>query len=1129
MPANTYTPSVNIIRDANRDLVYYVTPNARRVVEQIGNDVKQGQRAFNIIGAYGTGKSSLLWALEQSLRAATEPGRKRFFEVNLLPNAAVEVVNVVGDYASIIETIADRFGADDTQTTSILQAIYDRYHEFGQKHPTRQPLLMLVVDEFGKFLEHAAKHEPERELYFIQRLAEFANDTRHNICLVTTVHQNTDAYASDLNETQRREWTKVKGRLREITFNEPVEQLLFLAGEHMSSRADNVPANLPAKVQVKAALKLAQSSKALSLEKSQAPDIAAKISPLDPLSASTLTLALQRYGQNERSLFSFLESTDHTGLSRVELSVTNPFYNVANVFDYLQFNFYAYLSSSKDNPDFIQWRGIRMTLEKVEGQFGLTAEPYEKLVKTVGLLAIFMPYSATLDKAFLVQYAQGCLGIADAEQRISELETWNIIRYRNYRGRYVPNEGSDLDVQVELSLAGNDVDKVRDVATLLQRYYQLPPVVAKRHTYLTGTPRVFEYWISERPLNKVPEGEIDGYINLIFTEYLTLEDIRARVADEKEAILYVYYQHTDEIREQLFDIEKTKLVMERHDEDKVALNELTQILEHQTNLLNHLILDGLFDPKKVTWLFKGNEPENPIDSPRALNQLLSEVCEKVYDKAPTFRNELVNRHKYASSIGLAKRNYLKALTERWGEPELGFDKDLFPPEKTIYLTLLAQNGLYDLFRTDRTDRLTADNVPTEPTLDPDSTFGPLWHESDEFIRSAKQGRRTVAEFCEILSTRPFKLKQGLIEFWVPTYLFLKRDDFALFEDGIYVADFSYEILELMMKDPRRYALKAFGVDGLRLNLLNGYRHLFQQNTELRFSNGSFIETIKPLLTFYRDLPDYAKHTKRLSRESLAVRVAIERAQEPEKTFFEDLPTALGYSADELQTVPDRFEAFIVGLQDAIRDIRTAYDGLIGRFEAFLLTDYVGETVEFEAYQTRLQDRFTNVPDDLLHPPQRTFLSRLRSQLDDRTAWLNSLTQALVGKPLSTLRDTDEAVLYDRFRRMMRDLDNVTYLTPADIDGEQEEVFSLTIGTVVEGLSEQLVRMPRSKRPQVEITEKALRRTLSNDSLVNIAALTNVPKALPINEPRQTRTRHIGRQRQCRAGDLHAQPLPRPWP
>ena len=56
MPANTYTPSVNIIRDANRELVYYPTPNAVRVVNQISDDFKTGRRAFNIVGAYGTGK-----------------------------------------------------------------------------------------------------------------------------------------------------------------------------------------------------------------------------------------------------------------------------------------------------------------------------------------------------------------------------------------------------------------------------------------------------------------------------------------------------------------------------------------------------------------------------------------------------------------------------------------------------------------------------------------------------------------------------------------------------------------------------------------------------------------------------------------------------------------------------------------------------------------------------------------------------------------------------------------------------------------------------------------------------------------------------------------------------------------
>ena len=133
-----------------------------------------------------------------------------------------------------------------------------------------------------------------------------------------------------------------------------------------------------------------------------------------------------------------------------------------------------------------------------------------------------------------------------------------------------------------------------------------------------------------------------------------------------------------------------------------------------------------------------------------------------------------------------------------------------------------------------------------------------------------------------------------------------------------------------------------GWRGLRLDLFNSYRHLFNQSTQLRFSNQAFIETVKPLLTFYRGLPDYAKETKQLSKEALAVRAAIAQSQEPEKTFFEDFPMALGYSTDALQTAPDQLALYIDRLQDAIREIRLAYDELLNRFESVLLTEYVGE-------------------------------------------------------------------------------------------------------------------------------------------------------------------------------------------
>ncbi len=223
-----YSTSTNIIRDLKRDIGYIVTPNALRIVDQIKSDFSRGLRSFNIIGSYGTGKSSFLWALEQSLT-----GGKKIFKTDLLPNQKVEVIKFIGEYKSLTQVFYDHFEikTKDQHVEDLLSLIYFQYDDLSKK--SKNPLLVIVLDEFGKFLEYASQHEPEKELYFIQQLAEFANDPENNILLITTVHQNFDAYAISLSNAQKQEWTKVKGRFREIVFNEPIEQLLFLAAEHL--------------------------------------------------------------------------------------------------------------------------------------------------------------------------------------------------------------------------------------------------------------------------------------------------------------------------------------------------------------------------------------------------------------------------------------------------------------------------------------------------------------------------------------------------------------------------------------------------------------------------------------------------------------------------------------------------------------------------------------------------------------------------------------------------------------------------------------------------------------------------------------------------------------------------------
>jgi ribosomal protein S15P/S13E len=1069
--ANNFTTSVNIIRDTDRDFNYIPTPNAKQVVSQIVNDFKKGIRSFNIVGTYGTGKSSFLLAFEQSIK-----GTKRYFEPNFATKSKYDFIKIVGSCASIIEQFADAFEVqtNKNQQENILSEIFNRYHSIGQENK----VLFVLIDEFGKFLEYASKHNPENELYFVQQLAEFCNNPKHNIVLITTVHQNLESYAYGLSKTQQQEWTKVKGRFREITFNEPVEQLLFLASEYVAEHFDTKTS----KSQIEKCLKLTTNTKAFNFNKDFLKEISSKLYPLDILSANVLTLSLQRYGQNERSLFSFLESSDHTGLAKFNKK-ENPFYNLSNVYDYLNFNFYSFLTS-KYNPDFSAWGSIRSAIEEVERAFDSDINNYIKTVKTIGLLNIFSASGSILDLSFLIEYLSVASGIDNSKEIVSNLEAKNIIRYRNHSKRFILFEGTDLDIQTALIDAGNKISEVVDISTLLNKHIQFPPVFAKQYSFTTGTPRYFEFVISDYPIQKIPEGEIDGFVNLVFNGKLKESDIENKSKLQEEAVIYCFFKNSTEIKNLLFEIEKIQKVLEENKEDKVAKRELENIIESQVRLLNHFITESIYSgSKEVKWFFNGDEKK--ITNKKDFNKLLSQVCSLVYDATPIFKNELVNKHKISSSIHTAKRNYFKALANDWDKENLGFEDSKFPPEKTIYLSLLKENEISPI-RENRTDVI---------SIDKKSSFFKLWRASVGFLESAKNEQLKVSDLSDLLSKRPFKLKQGLIDFWVPTFLFLKRDDFAIFNDESYIPNLSEENLELIAKYPYKYSIKTFDIEGVKLDIFNSYRTFLNIATEQKFDNNSFIETIKPFIVFYKQLPEYSKNTKRLSPSAIKIRKAIATSKDPEETFFEAFPSALGLTLSSLQQDKSKLQNYTTSLQDAVRELRTAYDELVKRFEDFICIEFVGKTSEFEEYKAYLQKRFSKLKKHMLLNNQKTFVQRLDSPLDDRKAWLNSIAQAVTGKTLEAFSDEDEILLYEKFKSMILELDSLTKISKTDIDESKEEVIGVKIDSFFSKIDPKVVRVPKNKSKEIEQLKNELKNKLGKDNTSNIAAVLNLLKEL----------------------------------
>jgi hypothetical protein len=505
--------SVNILRDRNKDIIYYPTPNAIKVVEDIFNHFKNGHRSFSIIGSYGTGKSSFLLALQKSLSK-----QKKYFALKNIPDFKVDFINIVGESKSIKDVFANYFDLENKKKSAneILNEIYLKYHALGKTNP----LLVITIDEFGKFLEYAAINKPEEELYFIQQLAEFANNADYNILLLTTIHQNFDAYAAELKNSQKQEWTKVKGRFKEVTFNEPIEQLLFLASEKLTEYEK--PSIT--KKQLNDSLNILKQSNLFSLNEEFAKSTATNLFPIDIISAGAISLCIQRYGQNERSLFSFLDGTDKKSLDYHIKNKPKEIFSLVAVYDFLINEFYTYINS-KFNVDYTGWASVFKAIDSTENQFDKDLEIYLSIVKIIGLLNIVGKQSANLNKLIINEYLTKILNLENPSKYLDQLETKKIIRYQNYNNRYVPYEGTDVDINLELIKVANDIEDIVDVATMLQKNYDLPPIVAKKETFDKGAPRLFEYRISSEPITETPVNEIDGFINLIFNPKLNKEEI----------------------------------------------------------------------------------------------------------------------------------------------------------------------------------------------------------------------------------------------------------------------------------------------------------------------------------------------------------------------------------------------------------------------------------------------------------------------------------------------------------------------------------------------------------------------------------------------------------------------------
>ena len=154
----------------------------------------------------------------------------------------------------------------------------------------------------GKFLEYAAQ-DPQGDVFVLQTLAEFATRSDQTpLFLLTILHQAFEQYASKAAKSQQEEWAKIQGRFEDIAFVEPTEQVLRLIGSAIERTSGDEEINLsfPTELELKPN----------QLTEDEFSELLRNCLPLHPTVVLVIDSIFRRFGQNERSLFAFLSSSE---------------------------------------------------------------------------------------------------------------------------------------------------------------------------------------------------------------------------------------------------------------------------------------------------------------------------------------------------------------------------------------------------------------------------------------------------------------------------------------------------------------------------------------------------------------------------------------------------------------------------------------------------------------------------------------------------------------------------------------------------------------------------------------------------------------------------------------------------
>lgn len=1051
-----YTRSVNLERDlalADSLQGYLPTPRGADLLERIAaalTSPRSAARAWTVTGVYGTGKSAFAHFAAALHGSAADPARRLALDILRQKPATAELADAfermvpesglvravltgrreplghaivrglargaegfwggrAGRKPAVLATLLAFKDAVDAGEAADLRQLPELVRELARASGAG---VLVLIDEMGKVLEHAAGAGDGTDLYLLQQMAEFPSEPGEPPVLVLgLLHQAFSEYGHGLTSAERAEWDKIQGRYESVVFAEAPEQMLQLVAHAISAELPHGFARQVEGLSAAWADYLQSEMQHPYIAEIMSAERIASLYPLHPVTALVLPTLCAKYAQNDRSLFTFLTSEEPHSFARflseqrVDADAEHPHLPVLQLPELYDYFIDVGGVGISARGQFQRWAEVHGLIHDAVGLSDQEMAAL-KVIGTLNLVTSAGPLRASraLVLAALLERPDDARQVEHWSQVIDELVAKRLVAYRRQIDELRVWEGSDFDVEgaVQLRL---DAER-RPLGTILTKHAPLSPIVAERHSYRTGTLRYFErkyvdsrdalgelcasaatdgviaYWVGDHALTEVPAATADGR-PLVVVAARQLGALRS-AAREISA---------------LSELERTEPALQT---DGVARKEVRQRVVAAQRVLEQTLRDA-FDVRAADaaadhaqcWV--GGAPWHGGN----FNAALSTLCDLVYHDGPVLWNELLNRRDLTAQGAAARRELIEALVENHAKEQLGLKG--YGPEVSMYASALQSTGIHRF-----------DDAAGHWVIGPPLTNGlaAVWEAMEGFFSGSTEQVRSLDQLYTLLDAPPYGVKAGLIPVLIAAALIHHSDDVSLYRDGSFLPVLGAEQFEILVKQPARFGVKHLRLHGIRFELFRQLENVITGAggpLPAKVRNTTVLGVVRPLIRFATSLPAVTKKATSLSREAAAVRDALLSAREPDQLVFEALPQACGlppFTADDAAANSVRqIATFRRALLRTLTELENYYGDVLARCRARLQEAFAISADEANLRE-HLRVRAQYLAGKVIEPKLKSFVVAAADADAGDTQWIEAIGMVVAQRPVDTWTEDD---------------------------------------------------------------------------------------------------------------------------